>query len=43
MKVMRGANCLTDHYMVRARRRMMFSLPANVKKQSHPIAVHKHL
>ena len=41
MKVMRGANCWTDHYMVRARLRMMFSLPANVKKRSLPFAVHK--
>ena len=34
VQVMRGANCWTDHYMVRARLRVMFSLPANVKKQS---------
>jgi len=38
---MRGANCWTDHYMVRARLRMMFPLPANVKKCSLPFAVHK--
>ena len=39
MKVMKGANCWTDHDMVRARLRMMFSLPANVKKRSLPFAV----
>ena len=41
VKVMRGANYWTDHYIVRARLRMMFSLPANVKKRSLPFAVHK--
>ena len=41
VQVMHGANCWTDHYMVRARLRVMFSLPANVKKHPLPFAVHR--
>jgi len=37
VQAMRGANCWTDHYMVRGRLRMMFPLPANVKKHSLPL------
>ena len=41
VQVMRGANYWIDHYMVRAKLRMMFSLPANVKKHPLPFAVHR--
>ena len=41
VQAMRGADCWTDHYMVRAKLRMTFFLPANVKKHPLPFAVHR--
>ena len=40
-QVMRGANCWTDHHMVRARLRLMFLWSGGVWKQPLPIAVYK--
>ena len=41
VQVMRGANCWTDHYMVRATLRMLPPLPTSVKKHPLPFAMHK--
>ena len=41
VQVMRGANCWTDHYLVRARLRVMLPWTAVAAKHPLPFAMHK--
>ena len=41
VQVMQGASCWTDHHMVRARVRILFSHSVGVRKRPAPFAVHK--
>ena len=41
VQVMRGANCWTDHRMVRTKLRLLCSWSGDIQKQLLPFAVHK--
>jgi len=41
VQVMRGANCWTDHYMVRAKLQLLLPRSGGIQKRLLPFAVHK--